>query len=286
MRTQIGCMLVVLLAGCDSGFDPGSRVNKLRLLALRADQPFAAPEQTVTLTPLLANPSDAEISWAFATCSDPPASSVESCLGALDGDFEPIDPDADSLEVDIGARADYVRSGVLGAVVAACPGTIETGTTKVVCRDANGAQLPLNRFELGMKRIFVHEHDRNQNPSIEALLWDGEEWAEDAIKEVDVCDSDKSDVDDCPSAARHQISVQTSAPEQGVSERDVPFEEQQVVQFYSTHGLFARELRIASEANTTWAAQRGDDPIATFWFVVRDDRGGVDWQVRRVRVRN
>lgn len=282
MNMRTGLLLAWLFAGCDSGFDPGSRIDKLRLLALRADQPFAAPGQTVRLTPLLANPNAAPIRWALATCTDPPASSVESCLGALDGEFTPVDPESEELTIQVGSRSDYVRSGVLGAVLVACPGILE-GTS---CRDAGGAQLPPNRFELGMKRMFVRERDRNQNPTIEALRWDGEPWAEDEIKEVDACAADKADVDDCPGAARHRISVQTSAPERGQGERDVPFEEQQVVQFYSTHGLFSAETRISSEADISWAAQRGDDPIATFWFVVRDDRGGVDWQNRRVRVRD
>ncbi len=40
------------LSGCGADFDPGSRVTGLRVLAVRADNPYAAPGETVKIDTL------------------------------------------------------------------------------------------------------------------------------------------------------------------------------------------------------------------------------------------
>lgn len=290
MRTVCFVTLTVcgLLAACGADFESSSQVSKLRLLALRADAPFAKPEQTVELVPLLADPETRPISWAFATCTDPAASTTEACLSDLDAPFSPFYPQDGVLVVEVGNESQYTRSQVLGVAVVACPGTIEAGQTEnipVRCRDEDGALLPIERFDVGVKRIFVRARDQNANPSIEALTFDGEPWDESFVPEVEGCDVKQTDdIDECPSELHHRIGVKTSAAERGVDERSAPFEEQQVVQAYTTQGVFDFEVRIASDAANSFAALRGED-VSTLWFVVRDDRGGVDWVTRQVQVR-
>jgi hypothetical protein len=147
--------------------------------------------------------------------------------------------------------------------------------------------LPIEAFEVGVKRIFVREADRNANPEITRLTWDGDDWPEDQVPEVNPCPNAKTDdIDDCSAKLRHRIRVESSEPEKGVDENGTAFTEQQVVQFYASQGVFERPVRIAQEPDNHWAAQRGaGSDSAQLWFVVRDDRGGVAWTTRQVRIR-
>ncbi len=182
--TTLSCALV-LLAACGSDFAPGSRLQKLRVLGLRADQPFASPGAEVALEPLVFDPEQRPLTWAIATCSDPRDSSVSTCLSELDRPFDIIDGDpiSDGLTVTIPEDAlsrlpeDERAGALLGVALVACPGALErgmTGDVPVVCRGAEGEPLSLSEFEVAVKRLFVRATDRNDNPSIEALTWDGE----------------------------------------------------------------------------------------------------------------
>src|SRR6185503_14191479 len=73
-------LATLALAGCDATFDPGTQVDSLRVLAVRADSPFAHPGDTVHLSALSYDPAARPISWAWAACPSPAGSSVEDCL--------------------------------------------------------------------------------------------------------------------------------------------------------------------------------------------------------------
>jgi hypothetical protein len=124
-----------------------------------------------------------------------------------------------------------------------------------------------------MKRLFIREDARNQNPAIEEVLWDGKRWPEDEIK-VERCEKD--------ACKKHRVELR--AP--GASERALdPFGERVdefvVFQFYATGGTFEDDVRILEDPETTWRARKEDQgKRITFWFVVRDDRGGVGWTSR------
>ena len=74
--------------------------------------------------------------------------------------------------------------------------------------------------------------------------------------------------------------------ESGSDEFGRDFNEQIVVQYYATEGLFENEVRIGEAPETSWVARkRAAGTDVRFWFVVRDDRGGVTWTTRQVHVR-
>lgn len=284
-----------LLGACGGDLENGSQIAKLRLLALRADQPFARPGERVELQLLAADAEARPLELALATCRNPRSSTVQGCLDALDGPFEPLVLEDDRFSLDVphdmlDTLSAHARpSALFGALLAACPGTLETGRTAdvpIACRGDDGARLPIERFEIGYKRIFIRSEDRNQNPEILALRWDGEPWPEDRVPEVQACDNATTrDIEDCPEALRHAIGVQSSTPERGVDENGTRFVEQQVVQFYASAGVFERAARVSDESENHWALQplaAGD--IANLWVVVRDDRGGVSWVSRQVRL--
>lgn len=128
-----GCGRVGALRGS------GSLVSKPRLLALAADASFAQPETSVALRQLLALPEPERVRWAYATCTDPRASSTDGCLTALDGSFQ-TELAEEGLPLQLEA-ADAYEHTQLGVMFVACPGEVERGETgfvPVVCRDASG----------------------------------------------------------------------------------------------------------------------------------------------------
>jgi hypothetical protein len=284
------------LLGCGTDLEDGSRVEKLRLLALRADEPFARPGEAVELQLLAADANVRPLSYALGTCTNPKGSTADGCLNGLDRPFVPLTIEDSRFSIEVpptvldGLPASARPSALVGAVVVACPGEIGDGETSgvpVVCRDARGERLPIDAFEVGVKRIFVRSEDRNANPEITRVTWDGEDWPDDQVPEVRACaNAETDDIDDCDAALRHRIAVESSAAQSGVDENGTTFSEQQVVQFYASQGVFERPVRIAAESDNHWAAQRkSESDTARLWFVVRDDRGGVGWATRQVRVR-
>src|SRR3954464_13718947 len=93
MKTSLWLGLTTLLASssaaCGSSFDPGSRVTTLRVLAVRADAPFATPGEAVALQALAFDPNDGAppVTWAWATCINPVASTVDACFAKIAEDF-------------------------------------------------------------------------------------------------------------------------------------------------------------------------------------------------------
>lgn len=285
----------LMLVACGSDLDDGSQIDRLRLLALRADQPFAHPGEDVELQLVAADTSDRPVQYALATCTNPASSNVQSCLAALDRPFETRTLDDSRFTVAISPDvlerlSKNKQSAMVGAAIVACPGTIEDGETSsvpIVCRGEDGVRLPIDEFEVGVKRIFVRTKDRNQNPEITRITWDGDDWLEDLVPTARACaNATTTDIEDCAKELRHAISVESSPPEHGVDEFGASFTEQQVVQFYATDGVFERAVRVAEEPDDHWAAQRSNgQDMAQLWFVVRDDRGGVGWASRQVRLR-
>jgi hypothetical protein len=284
----------LVLAACSNDFTPGARVTKLRLLAVQAEPPFARPGERVQLRLLVADPESRPLQWALGTCTNPPASTAGACLSALDGPLSPVFPDADALDVQVpqntldGLSADARGGAALGAVLVACPGELADGDTDAVPIRCQREQQPLDLadFEVGVKRILIREQERNQNPELTAVRWDGAQWPPEFVPEVSACDAAKDDLEDCPSELRHRIDVDSSDPESGQDQGGTAFTEQQIVQYYASEGVFEYEVRVADEADNRWAAQGdGGERVATLWFVVRDNRGGVSWTTRNVQVR-
>lgn len=314
MKTKtmlLSALGLLALVGCGADFDPGSNVSSLRVLAVQADNPYAAPGETVRLEATSYDPRGRDIEWAWVACETPASTSVEGCLieiaetavatgsvpllarGVGQSSVELTIPD-DVLEgVPLEARPS-VLSGVLSI---ACPGTLsldleaaaEAGSLLPFrCIDAAGAELGLHDAIAGVKRVYVREADRNQNPVIASITFDGEPWPEDEVKEVDSCDTDDFTFDDCEGEGDHRIAANLSAEsfEAGTDEFGRSFTEEIVVQHYATEGIFEDEVRIAELPENRWVARRSaSGQELRLWFVARDDRGGVTVAERTVRVR-
>jgi hypothetical protein len=292
------------LTACDPEFDPGSQVDSLRVLAVRADQPFAHPGDTVHLSSLSYDPQGRPLEWAWAACPSPAGSSVEDCLdqvraSAAGGELPILasGPGVDSVDVPVPANLlDLIpeqgrQQALAGVVSVACPGTLEVlavdSRIPFRCTDAAGNELGLHEMIVGIKRLFLRESEVNQNPVIDDITFDGEVWPADEVKEVDGCATDDFDIDDCE-LTRHRIAavINPASTEAGIDEFGRDFHEQLIVQHFTTDGIFEDEVRIADDPETQWTARAGSSgSIVTLWFIAHDDRGGVSWTSRRAQVR-
>jgi hypothetical protein len=274
--------LTCTLIGCGDDFAPPSLVSNLRLLAVQADRPFAQVGDSVRLTALAHDPEQRRLSWGWGLCIDDASSLALDCLRATS--FESLtiaQEQPEHMLVVPEAAKSYV-----GVVVVVCPGTLAKGDTfaiPIACLGDDGRPLPLADFELGIKRIFVRDPALNRNPMLSEVLWDGAPWLEDEVK-VSTCERTQDVA--CVEWPKHRLELRApEAAESSIDRAGEPLEEQAVVQFYATGGEYEHQLRNADDVHTTWQARSEDSgELITLWFVVRDDRGGVSWLARRVRV--
>ncbi|HEX2733471.1 MAG TPA: hypothetical protein VHM70_17795 [Polyangiaceae bacterium] len=302
-------LCALLASACGSSFDPGSRVDSLRVLAVEADKPYARPGETVHLQALSHDPEQRPLTWAWATCNNPVSASVESCFAAMaNEDDSSTDLKLTTLEPDVVAETDVtIGMDVLdalpeetrdraevGIVSVACPGQIvlersATTTMPFECHDPETKrELDLSEFLVGIKHVFVRARDRNANPVLGNVSFDGKTWPADEVKTVHACDTTGNTFSECSSALSHAISVQLSKKsfERGTTEFGRPFEEQLIVQYYATEGIFENEVKVGEEPTTRFVARRGaKGKEILLWIVARDDRGGVSWVERRIDVK-
>lgn len=292
--------------GCAADFDPGSRVNTFRVMAQDMDTPFAKPGETVKIDSLSYDPQGRTVTWAWGACVNPAASTVQGCLDKIDADSaitgsSPIlaqGPGLSSFSYTVptdtldslpeAARA----SALVGVLSIACPGELSfeqsSNELPFACKEAGTNRImALDEYVVGLKRIQVRSADRNQNPEIERVLFDGQEWPEDEVKEVKACDTDDNDYKACSSDAQHKIGARPTAAsvESGQTEFGVAFSEQVIIEYYATEGVFEYEIKVASDPETGWAARKSaSGKELTLWMVVHDDRGGATWTERHVHV--
>jgi hypothetical protein len=291
----IAAAFIPLVQGCNGDFDPSSRVTDLRVLAVRADSPYAAPGQSVHLDTLAVDPAERTITWGFGLCVNPASGSAPGCLATLDASTIVTGQSMSSFDFavpsDVIAQlpSDGTARASVGAVVVACPGelTAVSGAVPFRCVDVSGRMLGTDEYVVGVKRVFARQTDRNENPVVNGVTWDGTAWPASEVKDVVACDESGNDYGACSSREQHVITVAVPAEslESGVDSFGVPFGEEVVVQYYASEGIFEHDVRFASDTTTGWTARRESaGRTVTMWFVVRDDRGGVTWDTRQVRV--
>ena len=300
------CALVpLLMLGCEEQLEPGTKIDSFRVLAEHVDQPYAHPGEQVQLTTLAYDPQNRAVTWAWASCVNPPSSNLEGCLARIAESPDPassvfamgLDVNAPTLTIPADAISSLPAaargSATVGVLSVACPGDLSMGAGPAGlpfrCQESSsGRELGLDEFIVGIKRISVRETDRNQNPAIAGVTFDGSDWPETEVKTVGFCDTAEFTYTDCSDDHKHDLAVQLAAGsiEKGTDELERQFSEQVVVQYYATEGIFENEVKLATQTKNGWVARkRASGQLLTLWFVVRDDRGGVTWTERQVQVR-
>ncbi len=189
------------------------------------------------------------------------------------------------------------RAGAsVGVIFFACPGKLQLDTAfgsgglrnalPIQCIGADGKPLGSDQFTIGIKRLFLRAAEENTDPRIDAVLFDGKPWDPAEVKDVQaVCDSGEARFDRCGDP-KHDITLQLAQPfkQSGKDELGATFEEQVVIQYYVTEGLFEYDVKRAEDPKTRFAGRREKLGDQTMWIVIRDSRGGVSWVTRRFRV--
>lgn len=284
-RAAQGAVALALSCSADD-FTPVSVVDSLRVLAVRADLPAAEPGEKVHLDALVADPIGAgrAVKFAWATCVNPGSPEVPDCAAAAGpfttggASFDYVVP-ANALD----DRPSDLPIGIVGVLFAACAGDVvfeRTATAPVRCvRD--GRDVGREGFMWGEKRIVVVRGVRNANPRIADVRFDGAPWA--APPPVARCDG--KTFDDCAADAQHDVAI-VATPDSaetlaGVTEDLVAF-------YFVSGGRVADDFKRAdggSFATKLDAPGVASGALVDVWLVLRDDRGGVDWQRRSYRVR-
>src|SRR6185436_11355184 len=203
-------LLPLLVLGCDPPPPPGAHVDSFRVLAQQVDQPYAHPGETVQLSSLSFDPEERPVTWVWASCVNPTSNDLDGCINEINQAADPtgaIFAMGDGMNAPQLAIPDDAISSLpepargaasVGVVSAACPGDFSLGEgpggLPFRCQEAEtGRELGLHELIVGIKRITLRQHDRNHNPEIASITFDGVDWPADEVKAVGSCN--RSDFD-------------------------------------------------------------------------------------------
>ena len=294
MNSRVSAILITL-AGCSGNLDPPSLVNKLRVLAVRAQVPNpepsapqfsdAHPGDRVTLDALVAGlEGDVDggvtadmVDYLWFACTPPPGStSVRDCTGLAAGmvGFLPTCQDQPSASACLlGASATVVyptatdapapSSLYVAVVVAAKP----DGALECLGR-LGGGQPSGDSCVVALKTLTIQPASvmRNQNPAVTGFLANG------------------NDIHSVPSFKLNQKLMLVPQFQPSVSEvKPDRTNEVLTLSWFATqkdfdhfHSGFSVQPPIENP-NNTYTNQSTMSGHVRFWLVLRDDRGGVDW---------
>ena len=300
--------LVVLLSNCNrADFDPVSKVESVRILAIRADEPYATPGDTVNLDVLAfdgraTQPEPMQIFWLPTPCIDPTGDAYYACYPGFAQSFQPgvdltplllsgqtfsfpMPTDVIGLHQGSHGAAPY---GLAVAFAIACAGHVEflaptsDGSPEALpfgCFDINHNRLGPSDFVISYAQIYSFPDRSNENPVIENLLFAGA--VVDAATGIVVDHCAKSDIDQC---ATNSLGVTLSGSSQEADPSAVGLKEQLYVDYFLTSGKVKHDAMILADAKTGSLPNSDDafySPLSAgdsqIWAVVHDNRGGVAW---------
>jgi hypothetical protein len=301
-------------AACAPSFDPPSLVESVRILGVRADLPYAAPGEKVTLQVLAvdgrhAPASPMRVFWLPDVCTNPQDDAYWRCYPAFAGKFAagvdlssalvPADTFAFTMPPDAIASAQAHPSandtfGVAFAFVVACAGHVEyappdpsaagAAATPFGCYDEAHQALGADDFVFGFKRVFAFADRRNANPQITGVTYGGA--SVDATAGLTMPHCTASEEKNC-SATGVDVEVPDSSWEVdpgSVGAGGGAAHEAIWVEYYATRGRFDKDTKQLFDAYAGRAGSTGDDfdaPLepgaGTLWAVVQDNRGGASW---------
>ncbi|UQA58537.1 hypothetical protein [Polyangium aurulentum] len=309
----MGAVVMLGATGCSfPEFEPENVVASVRILATRADKPYAAPGDTVNLDVLAfdgrkekAQPM--RVFWIPAVCTDPPEGAPHECY-AVFADAFPRGQDLTPLLKEGTTFSFEVPEDVLGppgppgaggapfyktlfVFNMACAGHVEyvgargKGPQAVPfgCFDAEHEELGPEHSVFAFSRLFVLPMLPNSNPSIDRLTFDGAPVDPNEGITMDHCTS--SEIEQCPAKP-----VDISVPEASQEPDPTYFtadgrmgKERILVDYYVTGGQvsYTRLLYDPESGKVENTAADLRAPLAAgeemLFAVVRDNRGGIDW---------
>ncbi len=294
-------LLALSLTGCPIGnnkyprpvdLNPAWKVDRLRVLGIRAEPPEAKPGELVSFQALVVDPESSASVTAWLACAPDEGSTDFGC--ALDSDFDFTSASADDLTdagfigfeptippryvppaslldgLDEGFEAD--RGVQVTIQILVLPQTVvEHGFED---------GFDFNQVEAAFKRLIVSDDDSpNANPDVAGFAVDGMPIPPGTIAEVD-----RSQVYEIGLALQDgAVEAYVYTNEEGAIEERV---EQPYALWYTTGGDLLEDATLFPFLEATWRAPGEDGPEeGTLWAVVRDRRGGLAWSSLQWRIR-
>jgi hypothetical protein len=298
VRRAITFGIGALVACSAKAFAPASFIDTVRVLAVTADKPFAAPGENVQLQALVVDPNGGArpIGFAFGMCINPGSGEIADCVARL-GPMKKLTVMDELAPFGVTIPTDALAGlslpvGTVGVVFAACAGTFvdqpRAFGAPIGCIDPNGALVSRDGFVWGMKRITVLDGIRNENPLIDKIFVGGGGSLPE-IPPIEPCPAGVQPVD-CAQALAIDVFPKPNAAETYPDPLDLrQTRTEDVVLFsFASQGDFNDEVVRAADPDgqgmrfkTSWAPVAIDPskPIE-FWFVLRDDRGGMSFEKR------
>jgi hypothetical protein len=306
---------------CGPTFDPASKVTSVRILATRADKPYAKPGDTVAVDLLAVDgrrdrPAQMALSWIPVPCIDPPGDAYYACYPAFAAaltpgvDLTPVLTQGPKLVFkvpdDVLSRTTSEQGGTrFGTIVVfslACAGHVEylgfnVASPEAVpfgCFDGTGRRLGPDDFVFAYTRLFVFDDRTNQNPEIGGITFGGQPVDLNLGITVDHCPTPSGygagAKSTCPTLPI-DVVVPESSQEPDPSRGGELGKEAIWVDYYLTGGKIKDDVRIVYDAHLGRVRSEddyeapADEGDATVWAVVHDDRGGVNWVEMKVHTR-
>jgi hypothetical protein len=313
----------LVFAGCEPGFEPQSKIEGLRVLAVQPEPASGSPGATVALSMLIADgktePEEParprQVAWMLG-CHNPPTRFYYGCLPVLRVIAEHFD-DPEALaagvvgfgsEVDFAIPEDILSSaprvgtdpvhfGVSYAFFAVCAGQLRprpdvTDRIPLDCVDATtGKPLGPSDFVLGFSTVYSYEGSVNQNPVLETLTFDGAPVPPPACEPGD--DTCLPKVHACGLENRQRCQAYRIEPRvtPASAERLANGGEILWASYYASAGTFQTPTQLVNDRATglvddysgIFRAPAQPGPVR-IWVTVNDQRGGAAWQTFDVLV--
>jgi hypothetical protein len=303
-------------AACGSDFSPKNEVQQIRLLAAKADIPYAHVGETVQLEALAydgrrtPNRKPMRVFWFPAPCVNPPGDQYYFCYAALAQ--LPERQDLTRILVENTKTSITIPQNALdGAVlhpgqterfvtaynfVVACAGHVERVPLKsgqalnqlpVGCfDDETGLELDSGSFVLGFTRVFIFDTRRNAVPVLDNVTFEGQVVDPAMGVKTGTCVKDKNDA--CKTV-KFNVSFGDQNAEidpDNVDSNGHVLRETVYVDWFATNGRFKSDRKIVYDGNlgrppkTDAEYEPPNDPVPNgkVWAVLHDNRGGTTWQ--------
>lgn len=316
--TRLSCLAVLaaafaVIVGCSSDFAPKNQVTGIRILAARADIPYARPGESVRVQGLVhdgraAPASPMRVFWFPAPCVDPIAGQYYACfplfealypLGVdlttslVEGDEVTIAVPEDALAGSVARPGQGERYATAFVFMVACAGHVERVARRgdlgpnalpVACFDDAGRRLGADDFVFGFTRVFVFEERRNAIPELDGVTFEGAPVDPEVGVVTGTCVKDSSG--ECKTV-KLDVRFDDAAAEvdpDNVDSTGKVGRETIYVDWFTSIGKFQTNRKILFDGNlgrTPKAAIDFSPPASpgrgTVWAVLHDNRGGTSW---------
>jgi hypothetical protein len=312
----LGVVYAVLALGCSDSLPPASGIQSARPIGarvqVRGDERRAWPRigEAFSVQWLVAFPADpAPLTWAFVACVPTPSSfGIPTCATAPFATSLQAEPSQESPFMDLVMPDEDVLRGatqvlLLGVLCTEGSPAIDLQNQRAQCAGGNGAQAAnVNVFVPVLRSDAV-----NFNPQfyVDSITWQGSPWpprdleppptgclSESPSPTLPVySESEQASAPDViigvPSSERETYTIQNTSTGESMQVR-----EEILISTFTTQGQMERKFSVIDRLNPAdpayvavqWQppsqAPSNEGQTVRFYFVMRDQRGGVGWTTR------